>query len=73
MGWHTFRQTYGTLLKNNREDVKVVQELMRHANSRTTMDAYVQAELESKRAAQTRLARLMLHGVTSQEAATRPN
>jgi integrase len=31
-GWHTFRHTYATLLKGNGEDVKVVQELMRHAN-----------------------------------------
>lgn len=32
VGWHTFRHTYSTLLKANEEDVKVVQELMRHAN-----------------------------------------
>src|SRR5260370_292619 len=31
-GWHTFRHTYATLLKGNGENVKVVQELMRHAN-----------------------------------------
>jgi integrase len=35
-----FRHTYATLLKANREDVKVVQELMRHANSRTTLEEY---------------------------------
>ena len=32
--FHTFRHTYTTLLTQNNEDVKVVQELLRHANSR---------------------------------------
>src|SRR5271166_738338 len=30
IGWHTFRHTFSTLLKSNGEDVKVVQELLRH-------------------------------------------
>ena len=34
IGWHTFRHSFGTLLKANGEDVKTVQELLRHANSR---------------------------------------
>src|SRR5262249_16377832 len=42
IGFHTFRHTFSTLLKANGEDVKVVQELLRHANSRITMDTYVQ-------------------------------
>ncbi len=28
IGWHTFRHTFGTLLKANGEDVKTVQELL---------------------------------------------
>jgi hypothetical protein len=36
--WHTFRRTYTTLLHANREDVKMVQELLRHSSSRITMD-----------------------------------
>ena len=43
VGWHTFRRTYATLLKANGEDVKTVQELMRHANSLVTMNLYAQA------------------------------
>jgi site-specific recombinase XerD len=43
IGWHTFRRSFGTLLKGSGADVKVVQELMRHANSRETLDTYVQA------------------------------
>ena len=52
VGWHTFRRTYATLLKANGEDVKVVQELLRHGSSRVTMDIYAQAQMPAKRAAQ---------------------
>ena len=31
IGWHTFRHTYSTMLVANGENVKVIQELMRHA------------------------------------------
>ena len=43
VGFHTFRHTYTTLLTQNNEEVKVVQELLRHANSRITLDLYAQA------------------------------
>lgn len=52
VGWHTFRRTYATLLKANGEDIKVVQELLRHGSSRVTMDVYAQAQMPAKRAAQ---------------------
>jgi len=52
IGWHTLRHSFGTLLKANGEDVKVVQELMRHANVSVTMDRYVQAVTPAKRKAQ---------------------
>ncbi len=51
---HTFRHTYSTLLKANNEDVKVVQELMRHANISTTMNIYTKALTPAKREAQSR-------------------
>ena len=38
LGWHSFRRTFATLLKGGGEDVKTVQELMRHASSRLTLD-----------------------------------
>lgn len=60
VGWHTFRHTYSTLLKANGEDIKVVQELLRHANSKITMDTYTQALSPAKRQAQDKVARLML-------------
>ena len=46
IGWHTFRHSFGTLLKANGEDVKTVQELLRDANSRITLDAYTGSEFE---------------------------
>ena len=55
VGWRTFRHTYSTLLRNG-EDIKVVQELLRHANSRITMDVYTQALSPAKREAQGRVA-----------------
>jgi site-specific recombinase XerD len=55
VGWHTFRHTFSTLLRANGEDVKVVQELLRHASIRTTLDVYTQAVSSAKREAQNRL------------------
>jgi integrase len=52
IGWHTFRRTYSSLLKNNGEDVKVVQELLRHSSTKMTLDVYAQALTQNKRAAQ---------------------
>jgi site-specific recombinase XerD len=63
IGWHTFRHTFGTLLKANGEDVKTVQELLRHANSRITLDVYVQAVNAMKRDAQSKVVRMMIPGV----------
>lgn len=60
IGWHTFRHTFGTLLKANGEDVKTVQELLRHANSRITLEVYTQAVTKTKRAAQSRVVQMML-------------
>ncbi|HEY4931501.1 MAG TPA: site-specific integrase [Terriglobales bacterium] len=52
IGWHTFRRTYASLLKANGEDVKVVQELCRHANPSTTLTLYAQAFTKDARRAQ---------------------
>jgi len=43
------------------EEVKVVQELLRHANSRMTLDLYAQAGMPNKRLAQTKLVRMVLN------------
>lgn len=54
IGWHSFRHGLATLLRQNGADVKTAQELLRHANSRITLDIYQQAVSEEKRVAQNR-------------------
>jgi integrase len=51
----TFRHTYSTLLSECGNDVKVVQELMRHAKLSTTMEIYTHPGMERKRQAQSRV------------------
>ena len=60
IGWHTFRRTYASLLKSSGADVKVVQESLRHANSRITMELYAQALSPDKRKAQSKMIRMIL-------------
>jgi integrase len=55
MSWHTFRHTFSTLLEANGEDVKVVQELLRHSTARMTLDTYTPALSPQKRAAQSKV------------------
>ncbi len=59
IGWHTFRHSFATILKSHGEDVKTVQELMRHANSSVTLNLYAQAVTDTKRNAQSKVARLV--------------
>jgi integrase len=47
----------------NGEDVKTVQELLRHANSRITLDVYTQAVNSHKRAAQSKVVQMILPNV----------
>ncbi len=51
IGWHTFRHSFSTMLIANGENVKVVQELMRHANCRCTLEVYSQARIQANRSA----------------------
>ena len=67
IGWHTFRHSFGTLLKANGEDVKTVQELLRHANSRITLEVYTQAVTSNKRAAQSKVVRMMVPNLGEME------
>jgi integrase len=65
IGWHTFRRTYATLLKSSGADVKVVQDSLRHANARITMELYAQALTQDKRTAQTKVVQMILPKVNS--------
>ena len=60
VGWHTLRHTFGTLMKANGEDIKTIQELLRHSNYKVTADTYMQAVTSTKRAAHSKLVRMML-------------
>ena len=60
VGWHTFRHTFSSLVKSLGVDVKVAQELVRHASFGTTMNGYTQAFESSKRQAQNQLAALVM-------------
>jgi integrase len=56
VGWHTFRHSLASFLGQQGEDVKTVQELLRHATSRITQDVYLQGSTEAKRSALNRVA-----------------
>jgi len=56
ISWHVFRHSFSNLLIAKGEDVKTVQSLMRHANSRITLDIYSQGVDRKKREAQSRVA-----------------
>jgi site-specific recombinase XerD len=51
IGWHSFRHGLATMLRQKGVDIKTAQELLRHANSRITLDIYQQAISEEKRVA----------------------
>jgi integrase len=67
-GWHTFRHTFNTILNANGENPKVIQELLRHANLKVTMDTYVQAVSDEKRKAQSKVVEMLLPGIRKREA-----
>jgi len=60
IGWHNFRHSLATNLRAMGVDIKVAQELLRHANSRTTLDIYTRAVSQQKRDANTKLVEMLL-------------
>jgi integrase len=59
ISWHSFRRTYTSLLHANGEDVKVVQELLRHGSAKVTLDVYAQAQMSAKRKAQRKVVEMV--------------
>jgi len=59
-GWHSFRHMYSTRLRANGTDIKVQQELLRHANPDMTLSVYTQAVSDAKRAAHAQVVRELL-------------
>lgn len=60
IGWHSFRHSLATNLRALGVDVKVAQELLRHSNSRVTMDVYTRAVSAQKREATGKVLEMML-------------
>lgn len=60
IGWHTFRHSYSTMLRALKVDVKVQQELLRHADIRTTLNIYTQAVPEALRSANSKVVQMVL-------------
>jgi integrase len=59
IGWHSFRH-FATNLRALGVDIKVAQELLRHASSRTTLDIYTRAVSQQKRDANKKVVEMML-------------
>jgi len=59
IGWHTFRHSHSTLLNALGVDLKVQQELLRHADIRTTMNIYTQ-DTHALREANSKVVRLVI-------------
>jgi integrase len=72
VGWHTFRHSYATLLKGNGEDVKTVQESLRHATFQVTMDVYTQAIPAALRSAQAKVVAQITDGRPLEAVAVSP-
>jgi integrase len=70
-GFHTFRRTLASVLVANNYDPKLVQELLRHSNIKTTLDIYAQAITSAKLEAQgTFLTELLKGSWTEKQPAT---
>jgi integrase len=68
VGWHTLRHSFATNLRSLGVDIKVAQELLRHASSKITLDIYTQAVSSQKREASGRVVDMMMGGL--EEAST---
>jgi integrase len=71
LGWHTFRHTYSSLLREHEVDIKFQQALLRHADIRTTMNIYTQAVPRAVREANRKVVRNILGKQGGIEAAIR--
>jgi len=60
IGWHSFRHSLATNLRALGIDIKVAQELLRHASCRTTLDVYTRAVSHQKRDANAKVVEMML-------------
>jgi site-specific recombinase XerD len=67
VGWRTLRHTFGTLMKANGEDLKTIQEMLRHATFKVTADIYTQAITPAKREAHNKVVKQLITAGTKDE------
>ncbi|MFL6464908.1 MAG: tyrosine-type recombinase/integrase [Bryobacteraceae bacterium] len=72
IGWHTFRRTYSCLLRQHEVDVKVPQELLRHADIRTTLNIYTQALGDDLRKANSKVVTMVLGPTLREQSSSVP-
>lgn len=60
IGWHCFRHTYKAWLGDSGTPLEIQKDLLRHADIRTTANVYGGSLLESMRAANSKIVRMVI-------------
>lgn len=72
IGLHSFRHPLATNLRAAGADLKTAHELLRHANSRITLDIYTRAISETKRDANNKVMAMVIEAGKAKTSAPSP-